>query len=272
MVYLFSSKPRTIVEYFERNNIAYQLVTLDSFAAMVQQYEPIKGDIGIVYDFGKFIPEKLLSALPLLNIHFSLLPKYRGATPVEAALLSGDTVTGVTVQKMVKAMDEGPLLLSVPIDIEPSWAAFELQAYMDSRLPEVLDEIFRVSPNEWQFKEQTGEPSYCYEKDLQRENGKIVFEELTADEVINRIRAYNPEPMAWCYIQKGAHILEMNMMRAKLFHEKLNQGDIVFVKKQGLAIGCKTGSVLITELVISGSKKLANGDIVALKGSIELAE
>lgn len=270
MVYLFSSSPRTIVNYFEEKDIQFQLVTPNDFVSFKEAYKTKSGDLGLVYDFGKFIPESLLQAIPMLNIHFSLLPKYRGAIPVEAALLAGDKITGISVQKMVKAMDEGPLLYTRSVEINPELVAYELQGYMDSLLPEILEEVLEVPHTSWNFTEQVGEPSYCYEKELQRERGKIMFTELTSTEVVNRVRAYNPEPFAWCMVSKKEKNLEMNISRATRFDEQLAPGSFRFVKKQGLAIGCKEGTVLVTELTIAGSKKLVGGDIASLKGSIEL--
>lgn len=86
-------------------------------------------DLAIVVAYGKIFPEKLIGAFPLgvLNIHYSLLPKYRGATPLETALLSGDRKTGVTIQKMVKELDAGDILAQEAINIGPSETARELR-------------------------------------------------------------------------------------------------------------------------------------------------
>ena len=86
-------------------------------------------EYAVVVAYGKIFPESLISAFPLgvLNVHYSLLPKYRGATPMEAALLAGDEVTGVTVQKMVKALDAGDILAQEETPIAPTETARELR-------------------------------------------------------------------------------------------------------------------------------------------------
>lgn len=83
----------------------------------------------LVVAYGKIFPEELIVAFPLgvLNVHYSLLPKYRGATPTEAALLHGDHMTGVTVQKMVKALDAGDILAQVEVPIAPTETVRELR-------------------------------------------------------------------------------------------------------------------------------------------------
>lgn len=84
---------------------------------------------GIAVAYGKIFPEELIAAFPkgVLNVHYSLLPKYRGATPTEAALLAGDAVTGVTIQKMVKALDAGDIISQQEISIAPEETVRELR-------------------------------------------------------------------------------------------------------------------------------------------------
>lgn len=271
MLYLFSSKPATIESYLREKSIAYELVDKDRYGVFLQSYIPQEGDIGITYDFGKIIPESLFQNLFMLNIHFSLLPKYRGAVPVEAAILNGESETGITVQKVAKNMDAGDILFTMPVTIQKHWSAGELQAYMDSLVPEILEKVLEGSPKTWQFTQQVGEPTFCYMKLLNRENGLIAFQEKTALEIVNQIRAFNPEPLAWVRIHRSGKVSEMNLLRAEVIESPVvKPGEHQFLKKRGLAVGTREGTVLITKLVIAGSKELTGADIVALKGSIQL--
>ncbi len=273
MIYLFSSKPQTVEKFFRDEQIEYQLVDKDKYGVFLQTYIPSTEDLGIVYDFGKIIPEELLQNLLLLNLHFSLLPKYRGSIPVEAAIKAGETVTGITIQKMANGIDVGDILLQETVEIHPDWSAGELQLFMDSLLPSILKKLFEIPRSEWKFVPQVGEPSVCYMRELNRENAYVDFGELDSKTVINLIRAFNPEPYAWTNITKGSSMLAMNLLRATDYPEiVLAPSEILFQKGKGLAIGCASGTVLITNLVISGSKPLAGADIVSLKGSILLAK
>lgn len=98
----------------------------EAFIARLQEYNCA---YGVAVAYGKIFPEALLAAFPqgVLNVHYSLLPKYRGATPLEAALLAGDNVTGVTIQKMVKEMDAGDILAQGELAIAPDETARELR-------------------------------------------------------------------------------------------------------------------------------------------------
>lgn len=106
---------------------AYTPAALDAEA--LAHIKAAGAELGICVAYGKIFPEELINAFPLgvLNVHYSLLPKYRGAIPLEAALLSGDTETGVTVQKMVKALDAGDIIAQASTSISPLETARELR-------------------------------------------------------------------------------------------------------------------------------------------------
>lgn len=251
----------------------FTLVEKRDFENFVVNYVPVTGDLGIVCDFGLFIPQSLLDQLLVLNVHFSLLPMYRGAIPVEAAILAGDTKTGMTIQRMVEKMDRGDILVQQEVEIRPGWTSGDLQKHMYSKLPEVLDKVFAAPQEQWEFTSQQGEGSVCYIRWLDRPNALLKPKELTAIGFVRRVLGYNPEPLAWMEMEKTGKKVEVNILRTELFEEAvLVQGEIQFVKKKGLAVGTKEGVVLITELVVSGSKLLRGGEIVALKGTISLAE
>lgn len=271
MVYLFSSAPTTICRYLELRQVKYTLVPKEELKSFTETYIPLNEDWGLVYDFGKFISKTLLDKLFMVNIHFSLLPNYRGATPVEAALLHGDTETGITIQRMVSEMDAGAIISTMNITIQKSWSAGELQAYMDSKLPEMLELLVDNHPRELPATEQVGTPTFCYERLLDREGAQLVFVTATNIDLLSRIRAYNPEPLAWFTAQKQGKIVQVNVFRAEVIEGLvLAPGEVTFIKKRGMAIGCQSGCLLITELIVSGSKRLVGGDIVALKGQIEV--
>lgn len=111
------------------------------------------GDYALVVAYGKMFPEELIASFPqgVLNVHYSLLPKYRGATPLETALLSGEVVTGVTIQKMVKEMDAGDIIAQEETAIAPSETAHELRP----RLIEIGAQLLIDTLPAWQRGEIT---------------------------------------------------------------------------------------------------------------------
>jgi len=110
---------------------------------VLQEIRACGAQFGIVVAYGKFLPEPLLHLLPqgAINVHYSLLPKYRGASPVETALLNGDTVTGVSIQKMVKEMDAGDVLAMREVAIEQTETTRELRPRLIALGAKLLVEI-----------------------------------------------------------------------------------------------------------------------------------
>lgn len=269
MVYLFSSKAGTIVQYFDANSVDYYLIDKASFEQFEATYKPKAGDLGIVCDFDKFIPESLLQNLLILNVHFSLLPKYRGAVPVEAAILAGETETGITIQKTVKAMDQGNIVLQKKVAIKPDWYANDLQDYLYLLVPDLLGKVLEMQKNGLTYSPQVGEPSYCYKKLLNRENARLLVGENSAIDFVRKVHAFNPEPVTWMQVLHQGKSKEMMVKQVEVYPEGgAKMGELLFVKKRGLVIGTKEGAVLVTELVLAGSNPLRGGDIVALKGSL----
>jgi methionyl-tRNA formyltransferase len=275
MIYLFSSSPATIISFLQQNNLEFMLIKKEEFSDFVKNIPAFAvEDIGISYDYGKIFPDSLLQNLKIINIHFSLLPKYRGAVPVEAAILNGDTTTGITFQWTDKIMDAGDIILQKEVEIKPEWTSGLLQAYMDSLLPDMLKSVFFGISQDLQSSKQMGGITYCYKTLLDRENAYIDFSKMTAQEVVRRVKAFNPDPYAWAKVKFQDQETTMNILNAEIYEYHTSQTasikplSIDWVKKRGMVIGTLFGSVLVTEMVISGKKTVKNGDIVSLKGKL----
>jgi methionyl-tRNA formyltransferase len=152
-------------------------------------------EVGVVVAFGQLLPTALLDALPLgfVNLHFSLLPRWRGAAPVERALLAGDTETGVCLMRLEAGLDTGPVYACATVRIGDDETAGELRARLvdvgTKLLVEQLPSVGTVEP-----VPQTGEPTYA---------DKLTVEEFELDparpaaELARVVRAGNPRPGAW---------------------------------------------------------------------------
>jgi methionyl-tRNA formyltransferase len=158
-------------------------------------FETYNIDLSIVVAYGKIMPNWLIEMpkYQTLNIHYSLLPKYRGASPVESALLHGETETGVCIQKMVHAMDAGPLVACETILIEPNETHEDLRNRLNvigaqmlvNTIPEYI--AGNITPTE-----QVGEPSYCYR--TEKSDGEVNLKTMSPVELWNRYRAYHGWP------------------------------------------------------------------------------
>jgi len=157
-------------------------------------------ELGIIVAYGSILKAPMLDAVSngWYNLHFSLLPKYRGAAPVQRAILAGETETGVTIFKLDQGMDTGEVLKQVPTAISPRENARELLnrlgqlsiSVLLEALPEIDSATFTLTP-------QSGEASFALKPT--REEGKIDFN-VDALTIQHKVLALNPEPMAWCLV------------------------------------------------------------------------
>ncbi|MFT5036669.1 MAG: methionyl-tRNA formyltransferase [Candidatus Azotimanducaceae bacterium] len=152
-------------------------------------------DYAIVVAYGKILPEKLIQAFPkgVLNIHYSLLPKYRGASPVESALLNNDEVTGVTIQQMVKALDAGPIVAAEETEIQPNETTIELRARLIGIGAELLVKILPSYENGQITPIEQDSTLATHVGKIQKEDGQIELDG-EAQENWNKYRAYAQWP------------------------------------------------------------------------------
>ena len=154
--------------------------------------------LGVVVGFGQLLPPAFLDALPhgFVNLHYSLLPRWRGAAPVERAILAGDTETGVCLMRIEEGLDTGGIYASVSTPIEPEETAGELRARLTALGARLLVEHLPLVP-ETEPVPQEGEPTYAE---------KLTVDEFRIDgsrpalEVARVVRAGNPRPGAWMVV------------------------------------------------------------------------
>lgn len=174
-------------------------------------------DLFVVIAYGKILPEKLIK-LPrfgTINVHYSLLPVYRGATPVESAILNGDQMTGVTIQQMAYKLDSGDILAQVPIEILPNDNVLTLRNRLNlhakSLLIKTIDNIFNkdISP----IKQNDSEVTYCSK--LNKNDGLI---DLSGNAEINyrKFRAYSLWPGTFFFLNRNNKEIRVKIRKARL--------------------------------------------------------
>ena len=182
-----------------------------------------QADLGILAAYGKIIPKSVINnfKLGILNIHPSLLPKYRGASPVQAAIISGDAKTGVTIIKLDAEMDHGDILSQFKETIGPEDTTETLRQRLFERSSQFLVDLIpnysnkKIKPKVQNHKEAT------FTKILEREDGFIDLDK-TQPEVAERIiRAMQPWPGAWTYVSINGKKLRFKILKAHLEDNKL---------------------------------------------------
>lgn len=184
--------------------------------------EELKGygcEYAIVVAYGKILPQALIDAFPkgVLNIHYSLLPKYRGASPVEGALLAGDTVTGVSIQQMAFKLDAGDVLAQQEVAIEPSETTRELRPRLVRIGAELLADILPA----FERGDLHGAPQdhslATFARKIEKAEGEL---DLVGDPIQNwnRYRAYAESPGTYFFAEKNGRRMRVKIVTANLIN------------------------------------------------------
>ena len=210
-------------------------------------------DLMITIGYGVILPEKILS-LPkhgFINLHFSLLPQYRGAAPVQRALQDGQSITGVTVFALDKGMDTGPIYVSQSLAIDPSWRASELLDALSQMGPKALADTCSMIEVHLEPTIQSGQSSLAPK--ISVEEAQLNFKD-SAESISYNVRAFYPSPSAWTLFRGG----KMKISRLGKIDKSatLAIGEIV-VSANSVIVGCGVNeSVEIVELTPSGKNEM----------------
>ena len=178
-----------VADIAEKRNI--ELIKANDPAVALSEIRRSGCQTGIVVSYGAILKGEVLNSLQWFNLHFSLLPKLRGAAPVQRAILNNDLPTGVTVFRIDEGMDTGPIFKQLEVDISGQSTEQALYALAEASIP-VLRSLLESSTPE--VVEQFGEPSYAPK--LDREECKLNFN-LPAEQLHRVVLAAYPEPVAW---------------------------------------------------------------------------
>ncbi len=258
-------KAPAVKEYAIEKNIPY--IQVDKFNdEIAQQIKDYNADVGVVVSFGKIIPEKVftLPKFGCFNIHFSLLPKYRGASPVQQALIDGCTKTGVTAFYIEKGLDTGNILLQQELDIDIKDTSEILFDKLNVLGIEVMNKALNLlDSGNCLAKKQEGEPSFC--SVFTKENGKIDWNK-SATEIYNLYRGLYLWPKIFCCIGDGRmsgkllKILECSVVK-DLSNAKA--GTILEIRKGvGFVIKCGMDALLVTKVQPESKAQMAAFDFV----------
>lgn len=216
----------------------------------VGEVKSLGGDIMITCAYGQILTQEILDAFPggVWNLHASLLPKFRGASPVQSAILAGETHTGVTVMRTELSLDSGDILLVKRVEIGDMNCG-QLSAVLSRLSAEcALEAVELIEGGNVQLLMQD-EPKATYCKKVKKSDAKIHFNGSSGD-ICRLIRAMNPEPYAFCSF-KGA---DMNILEAVPADGNGAAGEVLRADKGGIFVACGEGAILISKLQPAGGK------------------
>jgi len=224
-------------------------------------FRALELDLGVVAAYGKILPQWLLDVprLGMINVHGSLLPRYRGAAPVHRAIIAGETETGVTIMRVVQALDAGPMMAKAvrPITIDDTSDVVErdLARLGAALLAETVDALAAGRAQETPQDEALS----TYAARLTREDGRLTWSE-PALAIHNRIRGLHPWPHAFTFADGARYILR----RSALTHETATAlpGTIVHAAHGRLAVACGDGAVRLVEVQRAGKSLMSARDFL----------
>ncbi len=220
--------------------------------------EGLGADIMITCAYGQILTESVLNAFPkgVWNIHASLLPKFRGASPIQAAILAGEKFTGVTVMKTELALDAGGMLLAKRCEIGSSTCGELTEKLSVLGAEAAVEAVGYLERGETQLLMQDeGEATYC--KKVAKEDGKLDFKRSAAH-ICGVIKAFSPQPAAFCSF--GG--LNINVLNAEILPDCGTAGEVLYADKRGIAVACGERAVLLTELQPAGGRVMRAADFV----------
>ena len=254
----------------QKNIPVYQPTKIKNNEEFINKIRELKPDVICVVAYGKILPKELLR-IPekgCINVHGSLLPKYRGAAPIQWAVLNGDKITGITTMFMDEGMDTGDLILKQEVEIGEDETTGELWDKLADVGGELLVKTLRkiedgTAPREKQGKDFSIAPM------LDKQMAKIDWNEKNAKEIKNLVRGLNPIMGAYSFLNDKkikfwkVHILtfEQFILTTEINLDELKQkenGTVVFSdKKKGLYIKAKDGVIKIIEIQGENAKKMS---------------
>jgi methionyl-tRNA formyltransferase len=220
----------------------------------------LQADIMIVVAYGLILPTAVLNSpkLGCLNVHGSLLPKWRGAAPIQRSIWAGDTETGVTIMQMDEGLDTGAILFKQSLSITKEDTSVSLYQRLAEIGPKALLETL-TKLNELQALTQNDELA-SYAKKLSKEEAKIDWD-IPAEQLERNIRAFNPWPVAF-FSFNGSNIKVYASDVVQNDNPNIPAGQIVKSDKQGILVATSNKCLLLTKLQLPGKKPMLAADVL----------
>lgn len=238
-----------------------ELVSAPEFAETLRAYH---ADLFVVVAYGEIIKQHILDMPPrgCINVHASLLPKYRGAAPIQRSIINGETETGITIMYMVKKMDAGDIIKMVRVPIGPNTTYGELEKTLcEVGSAALLEVIHQFEKGDVSRKEQDHSQSTLAPK-IELEDCEIKWN-LPAQTIHNLVRGVNPHPGAWCLVKLDGHQKRLKILSTRVLEEGGGTpGSVLSSNKDRLCIACGEGSLQILELQLEGKKAMSAEELM----------
>jgi methionyl-tRNA formyltransferase len=264
-------KSPEVIEYAKAKKLNYfQTENINKEPAFLEKLKSEELDFVVVLAFAQFLGSDMLNMgkMGCFNIHTSILPKYRGAAPIQYALLNGDTETGVSIQKMVKKMDAGDLVHFATVSIALTENGGQLYTRLKYQAALAMNDlIVKILDNKVTYAVQD-ESKVSFAPTLKKEDGLLKFSTKTTNEILNLIRALDPWPGTYCFLNGK----RLKVLLAESYHSKVAPG-VAKNDMGSLIVGCLDGSLRLSEIQLEGKKACSDRELLnGIKTEIIISE
>ncbi len=228
--------------------------TFDKFRLHLDEVEQVDYDYAVVASYGQILPMAFLDMKPCINVHPSLLPKYRGASPLQSSILNGDKTTGVTIMKVAQKVDAGDILAQETFETNGEYY-LELEEKLAILGGKMLEKVLKNYKNI--IPVQQNEEEATFTRKFEKVDGEL-SPTLTSDELVNKVRAFSQLQGTFLTVD------EINIKVLKLTaanYNNLDEGELLQDKKH-FVFGCKNGSVEVVECLSPYGKKISGRDFI----------
>tara|TARA_B100000700_G_C14889224_1_gene781921 strand:- start:47 stop:967 length:921 start_codon:yes stop_codon:yes gene_type:complete len=241
--------PSPIEVYCKKNNISFKSPEILNVEEELKAFKELSANLAIVVAYGKIIPKIFLNTVKFgfINIHASLLPKWRGAAPIQRAIMNEDKNIGVSIMKIEEKLDKGPVLASKAFKLNKNESHGEIEKKLSLEGANLLIQSLKLIENgNSKFIEQDDSKA-TYAKKIDKNEAKINWNK-DANKVLAHIHGLSPNPGAWFEFDKERY----KVLKAKISTEN---GKFGYVLDDNLTIGCESGAIQILELQRQGKNK-----------------
>jgi methionyl-tRNA formyltransferase len=224
----------------------------EEFLAQLRAFEP---ELSVVVAYGHILTQEVID-LPMrgtVNIHASLLPRWRGAAPIQAAILAGDAETGVSIQRMVRQLDAGPILFESRVSLPPGVTGGELTEALSELGAEAIVEALILMELGGVEERPQDESRVTYAAKIDRTMARLDFTQ-DAPAVVRAIHAFDPRPGAWSIIRDT----ETRLFGARAVTDRRGEpGEVLEVGEMGMFVACGSGAVAVETVHPAGRRRVA---------------
>lgn len=215
----------------------------------------VDADLSVVVAYGHILRQDVIDVprLGTLNIHASLLPRWRGAAPIQAAMLAGDEETGITIMRMVLELDAGNVLHEVRTWIGPEETAGELTERLSEMGARAVVEALALLALDGLDERAQDESRVTFARKIDRTQARLDFSEPAAL-VARKIRAYDPKPGAWAMLRGS----EIRLFGVRVLADRRGDpGEVLAIGEMGMIVACGSGAVAVETVHPAGKRRLA---------------